>query len=57
MLLQNLSIVTAFRCTSLDNKKPAKPYSLRVFVSLCTSLNLELVEAGGIEPPSASTPP
>ena len=26
----------------LDNKKPAKPYDLRVFVFLCTALNLDL---------------
>ncbi|MEY3759274.1 MAG: hypothetical protein RIR39_765 [Pseudomonadota bacterium] len=46
MLLHKLSIVTAFCCTSLDNKKPAKPYDLRVSVCLCTSLNLQLVGRG-----------
>ena len=33
----------------LDNKKPAKPYDLRVFVFLCTALNLDLVPRAGIE--------
>ena len=42
--------MAVFRCTSLDNKKPAKPYNLRVFVLLCTSLNLCLVPRAGIEP-------
>gem|GEM_PF-2090273 len=32
MLLHFLSNVTVFRCISLDNKKPAKLDSLRVFV-------------------------
>jgi hypothetical protein len=43
--------------TITDNKKPAKPYGLRVFKLIRILLNLYLVEAGGIEPPSVSTPP
>jgi len=43
-------LITEYRF-SLDNKKPAKPFSLRVYI-------LEtLVEAAGIEPASVSTPP
>ena len=38
-----MSNVTEYRCISLDNKKPAKPYNLRVYVLLCTSQNLNLV--------------
>ncbi len=34
MLLHKMSITTAFCCASLDNKKPAKLYGLRVFVRL-----------------------
>jgi hypothetical protein len=41
---------TAFHCVSLNNKKPAKPYSLRVFVLLCTSLDAYLVPMAGFEP-------
>jgi len=37
----------------LGNKKPAKPSGLRVSIYRFNNL----VEAGGIEPPSASTPP
>ena len=52
-----MQAVTAFLYTSLDNKKPAKPYDLRVFVLLYILLNGYLVEAAGIEPASANTPP
>ena|GEM_PF-4250741 len=50
MLLYKLSIVTAIYCTSLDNKKPAKPYDLRVIELYQTSLNLLMEAAAGIEP-------
>ena len=33
-------------CTSLDIKKPAKPYDLRVFVLLSTSLNPYVGQSG-----------
>jgi hypothetical protein len=52
-----MQAVTEFYCISLDNKKPAKPYNLRVFKFIYILLNRYLVEAGGIEPPSVSTPP
>ncbi len=35
---------------SPDNKKPAKPFDLRVCGSLCTTRNLCLVPRAGIEP-------
>jgi hypothetical protein len=35
----SVSDVTVLCCASLDNKKPAKPFDLRVFVLLCISLN------------------
>jgi hypothetical protein len=36
--------------TITDNKKPAKPYGLRVFKLIRILLNLYLVEAGSTEP-------
>ena len=39
-LLEKLPIVTGFRCTLLGNKKPAKPYDLRVLILRCASLVL-----------------
>ena len=35
---------------NLDNKKPAKPYDLRVYKLYQTSLNLLMEAAAGIEP-------
>jgi len=35
--------VNGLYCTSSDNKKPAKPYDLRVLIVLCTALNQCLV--------------
>ena len=40
-----------------DNKKPASLTVCGLFGLQWTSLNFELVEAAGIEPASASTPP
>ncbi|MGZ8183453.1 MAG: hypothetical protein ACXWT1_15975, partial [Methylobacter sp.] len=43
-MLEELSSGSTFYCISPGNKKPAKPYDLRVFRVLCTALNQCLVE-------------
>jgi hypothetical protein len=43
--------------TSLENKKPAKPYDLRVFVLSCISLDAYLVPMAGFEPARLASPP
>lgn len=40
---------------ALDNKKPAKPYAMRVFGLHWSLLDRYLVELGGFEPPSKIT--
>ncbi|MGZ8916387.1 MAG: hypothetical protein ACXW1Z_25165, partial [Methylobacter sp.] len=42
-MLEELSSGSTFYCISPGNKKPAKPYDLRVFRVLCTALNQCLV--------------
>jgi hypothetical protein len=57
MLLHFLSDVAGFGCTSSDNKKPAKPCGLQVFILLWFSSNPQLVPMVGFEPTRLASPP